>query len=523
MAFITSKRVQLVITSIVALVATVISLRRGLAVKNEQPAPIIGKNNTVLFVANVEHGLSNVHVATVFSLLERHPEITVHFASWIKIKPKIERVSRYARIKTPQAHPTIFHALPGPNFWAASGRNSSLSWMQPPGIAGLKGLLEDMAQFISPWTGEDHLLIHDHVRDLIRDIDPAVVVLDMFHRPGMDATRGDGRLHAILSPNVLADGFGGEQPWLSGFWRFPAIGSGHDFPVPWRDIPSNIYQMGNFAWAMLFSPSLVQKRTFLASHGLKDPINFFNIHQPGQGSAFITQDTAAAAIPLDLVPANVTATGPIVVSVASAAEQDPELAGWLARAPTVLVNLGSLFEYDAGRARDMAGALEVVMERTGVQVLWKLNAAAGLRGKDWEPLVERFIEGGRLRVSKWLSVDPTALLETGDIVVSVHHGGANCYHEAIDTGVPQLILPAWLDLYNYAARVEAIDIGVWGNKQSAPGFSLDELSSAFLKLVDGGSASLLMRENAEKIRRTITRPGRDVAADEIARLAALGH
>ncbi|KXH63475.1 hypothetical protein CNYM01_05429 [Colletotrichum nymphaeae SA-01] len=374
------KRAKPFFACIVGLIAAVISFRRGLGAQSEQFTPVIGKNNTVLFIANIEHGLSNVHVATVYSLLERHPDITIHFA----------------------------------------------------------------------------------------------------------------------------------------------VGSGHEFPVPWRDIPTNIYQMGSFAWTMMFNAELNEKRKFLASHGLKDPINFFNIHQPGKG-AFITQHTPAAAIPLDFLPANVTTTGPIVISGASAEEQDPELAAWLAKAPTVLVNLGSLFEYDAGRAQDMAGALKVVMERTDIQVLWKLNRAASLKDEDWKPLVDKFIRNDRLRVSKWLTVDPTALLETGDIVVSVHHGGANCYHEAISTGVPQLILPAWLDLYNYAARVEAIDIGVWGNRQSAPTFSLSELSSAFLKLVDGGSASLLISQNAKKIQRTISRPGRDVAADEIARLAALGH
>ncbi|KAK7448563.1 hypothetical protein CaCOL14_011792 [Colletotrichum acutatum] len=521
MAFTAFNRAKPFFACIVGLIATVISLRRGLGAQSEQITPVIGKNNTLLFIANVEHGLSNVHVATVYSLLERHPDITIHFASWSKIKPKIDRVTGYARRKTPQTRSVVFHELPGPNFWEASGRNSSLSWMQPPGVAGLAGLNEDMAQFISPWSGEDHLLIYESIRDHIRDIDPAIVVLDMFHRPGMDATRGDGRLHAILSPNVLADCFAGDQPWLKGFWKFPAIGSGHEFPVPWRDIPTNIYQMGSFAWTMMFNAELNEKRKFLASHGLKDPINFFNIHQPRKG-AFITQHTPAAAIPLDFLPANVTTTGPIVISGSSAEEQDPELAAWLAKAPTILVNLGSLFEYDVGRAQDMAGALKIVMERTDVQVLWKLNRAASLKDEDWKPLVDKFIRNDRLRVSKWLTVDPTALLETGDIVVSVHHGGANCYHEAISTGVPQLILPAWLDLYNYAARVEAIDIGVWGNRQSAPAFSLSELSSAFLKLVDGGSASLMMSQNAKKIQRSISRPGRDVAADEIARLASLG-
>ena len=41
------------------------------------------------------------------------------------------------------------------------------------------------------------------------------------------------------------------------------------------------------------------------------------------------------------------------------------------------------------------------------------------------------LKEGRLRLEKWLKPDPAALLETGNIVLSVHHGGANCFHEAI--------------------------------------------------------------------------------------------
>ncbi|KAI3542384.1 hypothetical protein CABS01_15216 [Colletotrichum abscissum] len=511
-----NKPIQVFGALIIALLAAAVSLR---STKTERQPPVIGKNNTVLFVTNVEHGLSNVHVATVYSLLERHPEIIVHFASWPKIEPKIARISAHARIKSPSSRPAIFHQLPAPKSSDASGFNFTPNWIRPPGIQGLKGLNDDMAMFVSRWTGEDHLMIHNHVQKLIRDIDPAVVVLDMFHRPGMDATRGDNRLHAILSPNVLADVFGGAQPWLRGFWQFPALGSGHDFPVPWRDIPSNIYQMGSFAWAMLFNPELVEKRKFLASHNLEDPIGFFTIHQPGNG-VFISQDTAAASIPLSSVPANVTTTGPIVILVASAAEQDIDLTLWLRRAPTVLINLGSLFEYDADRASSMAGALEAVLRRTSVQVLWKMNTR--LDDKEWRPLVEEFIANDRLRVLKWLTVDPAALLETGDIIASVHHGGANCYHEALATGVPHLILATWLDLYNYAARVEQVGIGIWGNRKSAPGFSLDELSEALLRLVDGGPESVAKRDNARAIQQTLRRPGRDIAAEEIARLAARG-
>ncbi|WYZ43470.1 hypothetical protein EsH8_VI_001169 [Colletotrichum jinshuiense] len=515
-----AKRGYLLLTVLVGLLGVLISRRRG-PTDDQRPTPIVGRNNTVLFLVNVEHGLSNVHVATAFSLIEHHPEVTVHFASWSKLRDRTDKLSAFARKRTPSSPPVVFHELPPPNFYDA-GKRTSLSLMQPPGIAGNRALSKDMQQLVSPWSGPDYLKIYKHVSGLIQEIDPAVVVLETFMRPGADATRDANRLYAVLTPNMLSECFGEQQPWMGVFWKYPAIGSGLNFPVPWRDIPSNIYQVVSFISSLAFGAEISAKRKFLVENGMKNPLRLSDSHRPGT-SVLISQDTAGSSIPVEFVPPNVTATGPIVVGVAPVEDQDPELAAWLARSPTVLVNLGSVLEYDAARARPMAAALRAVLERTNVQIIWKLHRAEGLDDETWKPLLEEFIANDRIRVSRWLTVDPAALLESGHIVASVHHGGANCYHEAIAAGVPHLILPAWLDHYNYAARVEEIELGVWGNKKAAPGFSVDELTSAFLRLLDDGPASASMRENAKRLRGTLARPGRDIAGDEIARLAATGH
>lgn len=65
-----------------------------------------------------------------------------------------------------------------------------------------------------------------------------------------------------------------------------------------------------------------------------------------------------------------------------------------------------------------------------MQVLWKFTKY-GEYSDDLLSLLQPYINAGRLRMSRWLTVDPVSLLETGDIVASVHHGGSNCYHEAI--------------------------------------------------------------------------------------------
>ncbi|KAL0934398.1 udp-glucoronosyl and udp-glucosyl transferase family protein [Colletotrichum truncatum] len=507
---------------LVGLLGVLVSLYRG-STKTQHPPPVIGNNNTVLFAVNVEYGLSNVHLATIFSLLQNHPTISIHVASFPKLAPKLERVANYARKNYPGMHVVRFHELPGPDLVTASNR-TSIDLMQPPGISGMDALMKDLQRYIAPWTESDYLQIHDYSRDLIRDVDPAVIVLDGMLWPAVDAARGEKRLYAMLAPNNLADFFGMEQPWLAGLWKYPVLGSGYDFPVPWRDIPANIYQAARFAYNMFFSPKLAAKRKYLVENGVKDPIDFLAPRQPYMGS-FILQETQGASLPVDYVPPNIVMAGPISISVATAEELDPELTAWLSRAPTVLVNLGSILEYDEDRAAAMAGALKIMLERTGVQVLWKLLPPADrvLVEDAWRPLVEEFIHSDRLRVTKWLSVEPLALLQTGYIVVSVHQGGASCYHEAVLAGVPHIVLPAWADLYNYASLAETTDIGVWGNRKAAPGISADELGSAFLKMVDGGPASLSMRENAKRLGKSIVRPGRDIAADEVARLAATGY
>lgn len=120
-----------------------------------------------------------------------------------------------------------------------------------------------------------------------------------------------------------------------------SLASGFKFPVPWRNIPENIYLNVRFIYAVLVAPALSAKKAILRSRGIEDPINILKMHRTDV--PWIAMQTDGATIPVDVVPANVTAAGPMLLSQAPAEDQDPELAAWVARAPTVLINLGSLF------------------------------------------------------------------------------------------------------------------------------------------------------------------------------------
>ncbi|KAM5380148.1 hypothetical protein ACJZ2D_003795 [Fusarium nematophilum] len=302
------------------------------------------------------------------------------------------------------------------------------------------------------------------------------------------------------------------------FWKYPAPSSGFAFPMPWRNIPDNIYMNMRYIYSAMMTPDLSSKKALLGERGLKEPINLFGIHR--HDAPWITQTTVGAMIPVDFVPPNVTCAGPILLSGAPASQQDPELAAWLKRASTVLINLGSNLAYDETRAAAMSAAISEVMSKLDVQILWKFNKMGEYSDDVLLPL-KPYLDNDWLRTPSWLVADPSSLLETGDIVASVHHGGSNCYHEAIAAGLPQLILPLWADLYNYAALAETIGVGIWGCKETTPDWTSECLAMALLRVLDGGRDSISFRDKAKQLGDQVQArgQGRDIAAREIAKLA----
>jgi hypothetical protein len=112
---------------------------------------------------------------------------------------------------------------------------------------------------------------------------------------------------------------------------------------------------------------------------------------------------------------------------------DVELARWLARGPTVVINLGSLFRYDERSASSMLGAIEFLFERVeDVQVLWKMPVLQD-GGGDWVDVMKKKVEGEgkRVRIEQWISAEMAAVLASETVIAAVHHGGASSYYEAI--------------------------------------------------------------------------------------------
>ena len=162
----------------------------------EKPMPpqVVGRNNTILMAVNSENGLSNVHIATAFSLAKNYPLVEIHFASFDKLRAEVERVSAAAG-----GQPFKFHSFNTTSMEKCFARNfgNEEGLISPPGLKGVMHFTANIQKMLSPWTVEEYFTIFNKTMDFINEIDPAVVVLDSLLAPAIDATRQANRIHAF--------------------------------------------------------------------------------------------------------------------------------------------------------------------------------------------------------------------------------------------------------------------------------------------------------------------------------------
>lgn len=81
-----------------------------------------------------------------------------------------------------------------------------------------------------------------------------------------------------------------------------------------------------------------------------------------------------------------------------------------------------------------------------------------------------------------------------------------------------------MDLYNFAALVESLDLGAWGCPQTSPYWTPDCISEAVLKVVNDSEASESIRQKAQSLGKEAQKdPGRYASARIIAQLAGSGY
>ncbi|KAH6665803.1 putative UDP-glucoronosyl and UDP-glucosyl transferase [Halenospora varia] len=480
------------------------------------------KQQNILFITNSELGQASVILAVAHEFLIR-PEYKVHIASFSALKNCITELNDDAdRANSGLENAATFHVIAGKSMREAAGRATEFLEMHPHGMTGALYAYDNvLPATFAPWDGPKYMEGVESCIEIIKDVQPDIVAVDPLFSQGVDACNTLGQKCLILSPNTLKELVLQNQPGATPMTKFPAMASGFPYPLPWYYVPANIYLIFRFLKARRVNPRLVALAKYREEHGIagKIPCMF-----EGFGDAPILLPSTPE-IDYDFkVPQHATPCGPILRPFEPISKTHPDMERWLKQRPTVLVNLGSHILFDPAFAGQFAAGLRVILDRRpDIQILWKLKTQGQTKEQLFGPggaleIIVEEIKDGRVRIEDWLPAQPIAILESGHVCCMVHHGGANSYHEAIQAGVPQIVLPVWIDTYDFALRVEHLGIGAWGNSSAAPRVEASELGKALARVVDSNeSASMATNAKilAEPFRK---REGRVVAFEKIVEL-----
>ncbi|KAL2832900.1 hypothetical protein BDW59DRAFT_180514 [Aspergillus cavernicola] len=457
---------------------------------------------TILFLTNSELGQATVCLAVAHEFLIRLAH-DVHIASFSPLEPVVSQLNSRAALLTQSPTTTAtFHPIPGISMIDAVTGSKSYEGSFTIHNIGFFGALDAYGKLMDcmvPWTEDEYMATYYSCVNIIQKLQPSIVVVDPLFAQGIDACRNLKCSHVILSPNTLKDHV--VQPMLGNLWKYPILCSGYSYPLSWQYILPNAYLALSLGATINQSSAIKAITNRRRSEGVQGPYPVVST-SGGHATLLLLASREEIDFPSH-IPDNIILCGPILRPCAPISEENPELAEWLSQRPTVLVNLGSMVRFNSTQARKFVHGLRMLLDNMpDMQVLWKLKPYSSGNIGEWIstalPGIIEETQNGRVRIEEWLPVDPICILQSGHVACMVHHGGANSYNEAMRAGVPQVILPTWFDTYDFAARVEYLGVGVWGNKSTAPTIKGPELGEALIRVLHSETSSA-MRKKAKSI------------------------
>ncbi|OQE09503.1 hypothetical protein PENVUL_c006G05881 [Penicillium vulpinum] len=429
--------------------------------------------HNILFLTSPEHGQSNVAVAVAEEFLRRG-EFEVHIASFKDLSARVQAINDQAGYD----QVIHFHPISGPCMTEIVTRTTP-DICHLPGLAGTHDACNIINVSVLGWKPAEYIGSFRSCLEILKDVRPVVVVADPLLHLGLDAARSIDTRIVILWPVPLKDIVVTIQPKAGILWKYPLTGSGYPYPLPWNLILANIYMVFCFEFIVRWGKSLRNLLDIRKKAGIRTV--FPHVAPYCEDHLHLSPSFREMDYPL-YVPDNVISCGPILRLSPSLLKSDEALDSWL-KEPTILICLGSHVQAPENDTMEMTMAIQtVLLEFPNMQVLWKLKY-------DWEssPTVKTIlgplVNSDKVRVVKWIQPEIISLLEGGNIVAYVHHGGANSFFEACKAGIPQVILPQWFDTYDCPARVEWLGIGLHGSRKVAPKINGSELSSALLRVL----------------------------------------
>ncbi|KEF63704.1 uncharacterized protein A1O9_01682 [Exophiala aquamarina CBS 119918] len=500
----------------------------------------------ILFFTNSDFGQANVVLASVYAMMHVATDLEIHIASFHPLEGAVRELSDKAVKQNPpkmEQERVIFHGIDGLSQFDAAKRPEVgvlEAYDLTPGLVNSARNILIIPGIMLPWEPHEFGAIYLQAEKILSDVNPDITVVDPLFAPGLTLCQYLDINWIVLAPNTIKDFAVPLQPGLAMLWKYPIVCAALPFPLPIQLIPYNILLVLVAGYMLLTDQRL--KRTSQYIHKEISPAtnimtaNELGVLKPAPpGLRILAASSPELDYPFTVLPKHVVHCGPIIRAAPSIGSSDPSLEQWLKKGPTVYVNLGTHLKMNVSEAAEMAKAFRDLLshaqaagfeEWRKLQILWKLQrkppADTELEPNDfsgaWSSVCNTLgpeMDADRVRITNWITAEPFSVLDSGHVVCSVHHGGANSFNESICAGVPQVLLPAWADCYDFGNRVEILGVGQWANKKAKPRWEGGELAQSLIETLLGPKAEEIRRRARDLAARFPANTGRERAASEI--------
>lgn len=170
---------------------------------------------TILFMTSPEHGQSNVALAVAGEFV-KHGDFEVHIASFKGLSTRIQELNS----KADYDQVIHFHAIAGSSLTEITARKTT-QLAHLPGLAGTLDGCDKINYSVLGWKPEEYLRSYRSCLEILKEVDPVVVVADPLLHLGLDAARSLRMRIVVLWPVPLKDVVITVQPKAGILWKYP--------------------------------------------------------------------------------------------------------------------------------------------------------------------------------------------------------------------------------------------------------------------------------------------------------------
>ena len=319
------------------------------------------------------------------------------------------------------------------------------------------------------WMLDEERLTVEYRRILayIDQVQPRLMVIDISTISGIDAavTR---RIPFILSVPCTPSALFIEQlPW--------------DYPAPGSGLPRQMtaaQKLANLWYRLRIQIVLATRFSFFSFAarrkvvGIRNPLASFAEYCDA-AKAIFCYSVFGLEYPFP-VPRHLHLLGAMVPSPPPVPKDSKdELLRWLdSHSSVIYVGLGTLVQLSQSQIITLLTAFKLLGPNQSV--LWKLpqSQQALLPSEEFLP--------NNIRVECWIP-SQVGVLAHSNVRVFLTHGGGNGFHEGIYFGKPLLVMPFWLDCFDFAIR--AVESGVGLALERPPAFTAGEVAAKLDRLL----------------------------------------